>query len=61
MMKKPLVVLTGPTAVGKTALSIDLAKRINGESVQIPFRFIKEWILVLQKLQKKKWMGLNTI
>lgn len=33
MMKKPLVVLTGPTAVGKTALSIDLAKRINGEIV----------------------------
>lgn len=33
MMKKPLVVLTGPTAVGKTALSIGLAKRINGEIV----------------------------
>lgn len=29
-MKKPLVVLTGPTAVGKTDLSIQLAKRING-------------------------------
>jgi tRNA dimethylallyltransferase len=28
--KKPLVVLTGPTAVGKTALSIELAKKING-------------------------------
>ena len=31
--KKPLVVLTGPTAVGKTALSIELAKRINGEMI----------------------------
>ena len=30
---KPLVVLTGPTAVGKTALSIALAKRINGEII----------------------------
>ena len=30
MSKKPLVVLTGPTAVGKTACSIELAKRING-------------------------------
>lgn len=30
MDKKPMVVLTGPTAVGKTALSIELAKRING-------------------------------
>ena len=30
MDKKPLVILAGPTAVGKTALSIQLAKRING-------------------------------
>lgn len=29
--KRPLVVLTGPTAVGKTKLSIALAKAINGE------------------------------
>ena len=27
---KPLVILAGPTAVGKTELSIRLAKRING-------------------------------
>ena len=32
-MKKPLVVLAGPTAVGKTELSISLAKRINGEII----------------------------
>ncbi|MDE7177273.1 MAG: tRNA (adenosine(37)-N6)-dimethylallyltransferase MiaA [Lachnospiraceae bacterium] len=32
-IKKPLVILTGPTAVGKTALSIALAKAINGEIV----------------------------
>ena len=32
-MKKPLIVLTGPTAVGKTGLSIQLAKRIGGEIV----------------------------
>ncbi len=31
--KKPLVILTGPTAVGKTALSIKLAKAINGEMI----------------------------
>ena len=29
-MKRPLVILTGPTAVGKTALSIGLAKKIGG-------------------------------
>jgi tRNA dimethylallyltransferase len=32
-MCKPLVILTGPTAVGKTALSIELAKAINGEII----------------------------
>ncbi|MDO5146259.1 MAG: tRNA (adenosine(37)-N6)-dimethylallyltransferase MiaA [Eubacteriales bacterium] len=31
--KKPLVVLTGPTAAGKTSLSIGLAKRIGGEII----------------------------
>lgn len=31
--KKPLVILTGPTAVGKTALSIMLAKAIGGEII----------------------------
>lgn len=28
---RPLIVLTGPTAVGKTALSIELAKEVGGE------------------------------
>nr|WP_317348322.1 tRNA (adenosine(37)-N6)-dimethylallyltransferase MiaA [uncultured Blautia sp.] len=32
-MKKPLIVLTGPTAVGKTSLSIALAKAVNGEII----------------------------
>ena len=30
MKNKPMIILSGPTAVGKTALSIELAKRING-------------------------------
>lgn len=33
MKKKPLVVLTGPTAVGKTKASIGLAKEIQGEII----------------------------
>ena len=33
MEKRKLVVLTGPTAVGKTKLSIELAKRIGGEII----------------------------
>lgn len=32
-MKPPIIVLTGPTAVGKTALSIHLAKAIGGEII----------------------------
>ena len=32
-MKKPLIILTGPTAVGKTRASIGLAKALNGEII----------------------------
>ena len=32
-MKKPLIILTGPTAVGKTKISIRLAKTIDGEII----------------------------
>lgn len=31
--KRPLIILTGPTAVGKTALSVKLAKKIGGEII----------------------------
>ncbi|NLP34910.1 MAG: tRNA (adenosine(37)-N6)-dimethylallyltransferase MiaA [Clostridiales bacterium] len=33
MAKHPLIILTGPTSVGKTALSINLAKAVNGEII----------------------------
>ena len=33
MKKIPIIILTGPTAVGKTNLSIDLAKEINAEII----------------------------
>lgn len=32
-MKEPLIILTGPTAVGKTSLSIALAKAVQGEII----------------------------
>ena len=32
-MKKPIIVLTGPTAVGKTEISIELAKAAGGEII----------------------------
>ena len=31
--KKKLIILTGPTAVGKSALSVALAKRVGGEII----------------------------
>lgn len=33
MKKLPLIILTGPTAVGKTALSVKLAKAVGGEII----------------------------
>lgn len=33
MMKQPLIILTGPTASGKTSLSVSLAKKIGGEII----------------------------
>ena len=33
MQKKPLIILTGPTAVGKTKLSISLAKKLNTQII----------------------------
>lgn len=46
--KRPLVVLTGPTAVGKTALSTSLAKAINGE------------IISADSMQVYKYMDIGT-
>ena len=33
MSKQPLFILTGPTAVGKSKLSLELARRLNGEII----------------------------
>ena len=31
--REPLIILAGPTAVGKTALSLELARTVNGEII----------------------------
>ena len=33
--KQPLIVIVGPTAVGKTSLSIALAKRLDGKNITV--------------------------
>jgi tRNA dimethylallyltransferase len=40
MEKHPLIVIVGPTAVGKTSISIDLAKRFEGEIVSADSRLL---------------------
>ena len=44
MKKKPLVVLTGPTAVGKTKASIGLAKAIGGEIISADSMQVYEYM-----------------
>jgi tRNA dimethylallyltransferase len=48
MDKKPLIILTGPTSVGKTALSIALAKAVGGE------------IISADSMQVYKYMDIGT-
>jgi len=38
--KQPLIVIVGPTAVGKTSVSIELAKRLDGEIVSADSRLL---------------------
>ena len=44
MKKIPLIILTGPTAVGKTALSIELAKDLNAEIISADSMQIYEYM-----------------
>ena len=47
-MNKPLVIILGPTAVGKTDVAIEIAKRINGE------------IISADSMQVYKYMDIGT-
>ncbi len=56
-MKQPLIILTGPTAVGKTNASIDLAKAVNGEIISADsMQVYRHRISARQKSNRKKWM-----
>lgn len=56
--KKPLIVLTGPTAVGKTALSISLAKSIGGEIISADsIQVYKHFDIGSAKITKEEMQG----
>lgn len=57
-MKPPLVILTGPTAVGKTEISIKLAKRINGEIISADSMQVYRYMDIgTAKIQKEEMQG----
>lgn len=58
-MKKPLIILTGPTAVGKTELSIKLAKAVNGEIVSADsMQVYKEMDIGTAKITNEEMQGI---
>lgn len=60
MTKKPLVILTGPTAVGKTDLSIQLAKEINGEIISADsMQVYKKMDIGTAKVTKEEMNGVS--
>lgn len=59
-LKKPLIILTGPTAVGKTDLSIQLAKAVNGEIISADsMQVYKEMNIGSAKIQPEEMKGVS--
>ena len=57
---KNLVILTGPTAVGKTELSIKLAKEINGEIISADsVQVYRKMNIGSAKITKDEMQGVN--
>lgn len=58
--KRPLIILTGPTAVGKTELSIRLAKAVNGEIISADsIQVYKYMDIGSAKVTKEEMDGVN--
>ena len=59
-MKKPLIILTGPTAVGKTELSIRLAKSLNGEIISADSMQVYKYMDIgTAKITKEEMQGVK--
>ncbi len=59
-MKKPIIVLTGPTAVGKTELSISLAKAVNGEIISADSMQVYKYMDIgSAKIKKEEMQGVK--
>ena len=60
MKKQKVIVICGPTASGKTALSIELAKQINGEIVSADsMQIYKDMNIGTAKPTKEEMQGIN--
>ena len=59
-MKKPIIVLTGPTAVGKTEISIELAKAAGGEIISADsMQVYKQMDIGTAKIKKEQMQGVT--
>lgn len=59
-MKPKVIVIAGPTASGKTALSIELAKKINGEIISCDsMQIYKEMDIGTAKVTKEEMQGIK--
>ena len=59
-MKNPLIILTGPTAAGKTKLSIALAKEINGEIISADSMQVYKYMNIgSAKIQSDEMQGIR--
>ena len=59
-MKKPLIILTGPTAVGKTKASIGLAKAVGGEIISADSMQIYKYMNIgSAKIRPEEMQGIS--
>lgn len=59
-MEKPIVIIAGPTACGKTACSIELAKQINGEIISADsMQVYKLMDIGTAKIKKEEMEGIK--